>query len=175
MEPNQEQHSLLHKEPGGPHLCHLAGVHIFPLSPQPPSLQNDTIFEKMLEITVKDAWRSLNCKFRAREVVSMGMGVEPSQCGSADGLILPQTVGWGWVLSWASPSAPSSSERSSLLGSGTSTRTPVSIHHPWGPPWWDGGEAHACPLLGCLLFPPGPSPQVSQRPLPSICTVLAML
>ncbi|NXT07271.1 EGLN protein, partial [Prunella fulvescens] len=48
------------KEPGGPHLCHPAGVHIFPLSPQPPPLQNDTIFEKVLEVTVKDAWRPLN-------------------------------------------------------------------------------------------------------------------
>ncbi|NWT92937.1 EGLN protein, partial [Urocynchramus pylzowi] len=48
------------KEPGGPHLCHPAGVHIFPLSPQPPPPQNDTIFEKVLEVTVKDAWRPLN-------------------------------------------------------------------------------------------------------------------
>ncbi|NXR93117.1 EGLN protein, partial [Hypocryptadius cinnamomeus] len=48
------------KEPGGAHLCHPAGVHIFPLSTQPPSLQNDTIFEKVLEVTVKDAWRLLN-------------------------------------------------------------------------------------------------------------------
>ncbi|NWW31579.1 EGLN protein, partial [Panurus biarmicus] len=53
-------HSLVRKEPGGPHLCHPAGVHIFPLSPQPPPLQNDTIFEKVLEVTVKDAWRPLN-------------------------------------------------------------------------------------------------------------------
>ncbi|NXV09098.1 EGLN protein, partial [Cettia cetti] len=58
--PIQEQHSLVRKEPGGPHLCYPAGVHIFPLSPQPPSLQNDTIFEKVLEVTVKDAWRPLN-------------------------------------------------------------------------------------------------------------------
>lgn len=95
MEPSQEQHSLVHREPGGPHLSHPAGVHIFPLSSQLPPLQNDTIFEKDLKVTVKDAWRALNCKFRAREVVSMGMGVGkgPSQCGSADGLLLPQTVG----------------------------------------------------------------------------------
>ncbi|NWX62467.1 EGLN protein, partial [Promerops cafer] len=53
-------HSLVHKEPGGPYLCHPAGVHIFPLSPQPPPPQNDTIFEKVLEVTVKDAWRPLN-------------------------------------------------------------------------------------------------------------------
>ncbi|NXD39673.1 EGLN protein, partial [Copsychus sechellarum] len=53
-------HSLVCKEPGGPHLCHPAGVHFFPLSPQPPPLQNDTIFEKVLEVTVKDAWRPLN-------------------------------------------------------------------------------------------------------------------
>ncbi|NXR23668.1 EGLN protein, partial [Cinclus mexicanus] len=52
--------SLVHKEPGGPQLCHPAGVHIFPLSPQPPPLQNDTIFEKVLDVTVKDAWRPLN-------------------------------------------------------------------------------------------------------------------
>ncbi|NXQ61603.1 EGLN protein, partial [Anthoscopus minutus] len=51
---------LVCREPGGPHLCLPAGVHIFPLSPQPPSLQNDTIFEKILEVTVKDAWRPLN-------------------------------------------------------------------------------------------------------------------
>ncbi|NXB63644.1 EGLN protein, partial [Struthidea cinerea] len=55
-----EQHSLVHKEPGGPQLCHPAGVHVFPLSPQPPPPQNDTIFEKVLEVTVKDAWRPLS-------------------------------------------------------------------------------------------------------------------
>ncbi|NXQ20527.1 EGLN protein, partial [Peucedramus taeniatus] len=53
-------HSLVCKEPGSPHLCCAAEVHIFPLSPQPPPLQNDTIFEKVLEVTVKDAWRPLN-------------------------------------------------------------------------------------------------------------------
>ncbi|NWV32821.1 EGLN protein, partial [Grantiella picta] len=35
-------------------------VHISPLSPQPPPPQNDTIFEKVLEVTVKDAGRPLN-------------------------------------------------------------------------------------------------------------------
>lgn len=74
--------------------------------------------------------------------MGMGVGKGPSQCGSADGLIFPQTMGWGWLLSWASPLAPSSSGHSSLLGSGTSTHTPVSIHHPWGPPLWDGGHMH---------------------------------
>ncbi|NWS23585.1 EGLN protein, partial [Polioptila caerulea] len=53
-------HSLVCKEPGASHLCHPEGVHIFPLSPQPPPPQNDTIFEKVLEVTVKDAWRPLN-------------------------------------------------------------------------------------------------------------------
>ncbi|NXT60193.1 EGLN protein, partial [Chaetops frenatus] len=47
-------------EPGGPQICHPAGVHVFPLSPQSPPLQNDTIFEKVLEVTVKGAWRPLN-------------------------------------------------------------------------------------------------------------------
>ncbi|NWR99309.1 EGLN protein, partial [Motacilla alba] len=47
-------------EPGGPHLCHPAGEHLSPLSPQPPPPQNDTIFEKVLEVRVKDAWRPLN-------------------------------------------------------------------------------------------------------------------
>ncbi|NXS87280.1 EGLN protein, partial [Erpornis zantholeuca] len=55
-----EQHSLVWQEPGGPQLCHPAGVHGFPLSPQPPPPQNDTIFEKVLEVTVKDAWRPLS-------------------------------------------------------------------------------------------------------------------
>ncbi|RLW00521.1 hypothetical protein DV515_00008872 [Chloebia gouldiae] len=54
-------------------------------------LQNDTIFEKVLELTVKDAWRPLNCEFRAREVVRMGVGEGLSQCGSADSLIHPPT------------------------------------------------------------------------------------
>ncbi|NXC52000.1 EGLN protein, partial [Aleadryas rufinucha] len=54
------QHSLVRKEPGGPQLCHPAGVHISPLSPQPLPPQNDTIFEKVLEVTVKDAWRPLS-------------------------------------------------------------------------------------------------------------------
>ncbi|NXN80262.1 EGLN protein, partial [Bombycilla garrulus] len=45
---------------GPPHLCHPAWVPIFALSPQPPPPQNDTIFEKVLEVTVKDAWRPLN-------------------------------------------------------------------------------------------------------------------
>ncbi|NXE35293.1 EGLN protein, partial [Ptilorrhoa leucosticta] len=53
-------HSLVHQEPENPQLCHPAGVHVFPLSPQLPPLQNDTIFEKVLEVTVKDAWRPLN-------------------------------------------------------------------------------------------------------------------
>ncbi|NWZ15256.1 EGLN protein, partial [Agelaius phoeniceus] len=39
---------------------HPLGVHISPLSPQPPPPQNDTIFEKVLEVRVKDAWRPLN-------------------------------------------------------------------------------------------------------------------
>ncbi|NWS88246.1 EGLN protein, partial [Toxostoma redivivum] len=47
-------------EPGGPHLSHPAGMHFFPLSSQLPLLQNDTIFEKALEVRVKDAWRPLN-------------------------------------------------------------------------------------------------------------------
>ncbi|NXH85529.1 EGLN protein, partial [Edolisoma coerulescens] len=55
-----EQHSLVCKEPGDPQLCHPAGVHVFPLSSQPPPPQNDTIFEKVLEVTVKDAWRPLS-------------------------------------------------------------------------------------------------------------------
>ncbi|NWW00962.1 EGLN protein, partial [Oreocharis arfaki] len=54
------QHSLVRQEPEGPQLCHPAGVHVFPLSPQPPPPQNDTIFEKVLEVTVKDAWRPLS-------------------------------------------------------------------------------------------------------------------
>ncbi|NWY39831.1 EGLN protein, partial [Sylvia atricapilla] len=45
---------------GGSHLSHPAGIHIFPLSPQPSPPQNDTIFEKVLEVTVKDAWRPLS-------------------------------------------------------------------------------------------------------------------
>lgn len=144
---------------GAPHSVILQGVHIFLLSPQPPPLQNDTIFEKVLEVTLKGTWRPLNCEFRAREVVGMGMGVRkgpsPSQCGSADGLILPQTVGWGWLLSWASPSAPFSLGHSSLPGSGTSTHTPVSIHHPWGPLLWDGG-ATGLSLTGLPIFPSWP-------------------
>ncbi|NXC03128.1 EGLN protein, partial [Orthonyx spaldingii] len=55
-----EQHSLVCKEPGGPQLCHSAGVHVFPLSPQLPPPQNNTVFEKVLEVTVKDAWRPLS-------------------------------------------------------------------------------------------------------------------
>ncbi|NWY25650.1 EGLN protein, partial [Pheucticus melanocephalus] len=43
-----------------PEVCPSLGVHIFPLSPQPPPPQNDTIFEKVLEVRVKDAWRPLN-------------------------------------------------------------------------------------------------------------------
>lgn len=157
MEPIQEQHSLVSKEPGGPHLSHPAGVHIFPLSPQPPPPQNDTIFEKVLEVTVKDAWRPVNCEFRAREVVRMekGVGKGSSQCGSADGFILPQTVGWGWLLSWASPLAPSSSGHSSLPASGTSTHTPVSIHHPWRPLLWDGG-ATCVSFTGLPILPSWP-------------------
>lgn len=123
---------------------------------------------------MKDAWRPLNCEFRAREVVRVGMGEALSQCGTADSLVLPQTVGWGWVLSWASPSAPSSSGRSSLPCSGTSTRTPVSIQHPGDPRGGMGGPP-ACPLLGCPFFPPGQSPHMSQRPgcsIAFICTVL---
>ncbi|NWV26955.1 EGLN protein, partial [Origma solitaria] len=49
--------SLVPKAPGA--LCPCR-VHISPLSPQPPPLQNDTIFEKVLEVTVKDAGRPLN-------------------------------------------------------------------------------------------------------------------
>ncbi|NXY25484.1 EGLN protein, partial [Atrichornis clamosus] len=47
-------------EPGGSQPCPPAGVHVSPLSPQLPPLQNNTIFEKVLEVTVKDAWRPPN-------------------------------------------------------------------------------------------------------------------
>ncbi|NXN51726.1 EGLN protein, partial [Rynchops niger] len=36
------------------------GTGVFPPSPQPPPLQNNTIFEKVLEVTVKDSWRLPN-------------------------------------------------------------------------------------------------------------------
>lgn len=85
----------------------------------------------------------------------MGVGRGPWQCGSADGLILPQTMDWGCLLSWASPLVPSSSGHSSLPGSGTSTHTPVSIHPPPGPPCWDGGATRVS-LTGLPVFPSWP-------------------
>ncbi|NXV85365.1 EGLN protein, partial [Calonectris borealis] len=48
------------KEPGGSQPCPPAGVQVSPLSPQPPPPQNNTIFEKVLEVTVKDSWRPPN-------------------------------------------------------------------------------------------------------------------
>ncbi|NXF29445.1 EGLN protein, partial [Nyctibius bracteatus] len=36
------------------------GMGVPPVSPQPPPLQNNTIFEKVLEVTVKDGWRPPN-------------------------------------------------------------------------------------------------------------------
>ncbi|KFQ92911.1 Endoglin, partial [Nipponia nippon] len=48
------------KEPGGSQPCPPARVQVPPLSPQPPPLQNNTIFEKVLEVTVKDSWRPPN-------------------------------------------------------------------------------------------------------------------
>ncbi|NXG08372.1 EGLN protein, partial [Sakesphorus luctuosus] len=47
-------HSLVLKESRGSQPC--------PLSPQPPPLQNNTIFEKVLEVTVKDTWRPPNSR-----------------------------------------------------------------------------------------------------------------
>ncbi|NWU81448.1 EGLN protein, partial [Onychorhynchus coronatus] len=41
----------------------MAGVHVSPrLSPQPPPLQNNTNFEKVLEVTVKDTWQPPNSR-----------------------------------------------------------------------------------------------------------------
>ncbi|KAF1496910.1 Endoglin, partial [Eudyptula minor novaehollandiae] len=50
------------REPGGSQPCLPAGVRVSPPlpSPQPPPLQNTTIFEKVLEVTVKDGWRPPN-------------------------------------------------------------------------------------------------------------------
>ncbi|NXW17677.1 EGLN protein, partial [Circaetus pectoralis] len=50
------------KEPGGSQPCPRAGMWVFPPhpSPQPPPPQNNTIFEKVLEVTVKDSWRLPN-------------------------------------------------------------------------------------------------------------------
>lgn len=83
------------------------------------------------------------------------------QHGGADCLVLLQTAGWGWPPSWASPSAPSSSGRSSLPGSGTSTRTPVSIQRPMGCPQWDGMGQRATHMA---QSPPGQGPWVSEGP-----------
>ncbi|NXS39740.1 EGLN protein, partial [Balaeniceps rex] len=52
--------SLVPKEPGGSLPCPPAGMWVFALSPQPPPPQNNTIFEKVLEVTVKDSWRPPN-------------------------------------------------------------------------------------------------------------------
>ncbi|NXX98233.1 EGLN protein, partial [Centropus bengalensis] len=50
--------------PGGIGIPHpqrtWGGTGLSPLSPQPPPLQNNTIFEKVLEVTVKDGWRVPN-------------------------------------------------------------------------------------------------------------------
>ncbi|NXL46361.1 EGLN protein, partial [Podilymbus podiceps] len=48
------------KEPGGSQPCAPAEAQVSPLSPQPPPPQNTTIFEKVLEVTVKDSWRLPN-------------------------------------------------------------------------------------------------------------------
>ncbi|NXS52697.1 EGLN protein, partial [Brachypteracias leptosomus] len=40
--------------------CWLVGVGVPSSHPQPPPLQNNTIFEKVLEVTVKESWRSPN-------------------------------------------------------------------------------------------------------------------
>ncbi|NXF42483.1 EGLN protein, partial [Oceanites oceanicus] len=42
---------------GAPSPGPLPGCRSPPLSPQPPPLQNNTIFEKVLEVTVKDTWQ----------------------------------------------------------------------------------------------------------------------
>ncbi|NXK32182.1 EGLN protein, partial [Piprites chloris] len=57
-------HALILKEPGGSQPCPLArGVQVsLRLSPQPPPLQNNTNFEKVLEVTVKDTWQPPNSR-----------------------------------------------------------------------------------------------------------------
>ncbi|NWQ60116.1 EGLN protein, partial [Neopipo cinnamomea] len=57
-------HALVLKEPGGFQPCPLAqGVQVSPhLSPQPPPLQNNTNFEKVLKVTVKDTWQPPNSR-----------------------------------------------------------------------------------------------------------------
>ncbi|NXL28239.1 EGLN protein, partial [Glaucidium brasilianum] len=53
--------SLVPRNPGGSQPWPLAVVQVSPpISPQPPPLQNNTIFEKVLEVTVKDGWRLPN-------------------------------------------------------------------------------------------------------------------
>ncbi|NXL58461.1 EGLN protein, partial [Chordeiles acutipennis] len=56
--------SLALEEPGGSQPCPLLGVWegmgVSPISPQPLPLQNNTIFEKVLEVTVKDSWQAPN-------------------------------------------------------------------------------------------------------------------
>lgn len=139
--------------------------------PNPPRAQNNTIFEKVLEVTVKDVWRPPNSEFGAgrsrREVLG--------RCHRADGPVCVspplQTEGWGWAPCWASPSEPSSSGRSSPPGSGTSTRTPVSTSVGVGAA--RGGPTHV-PWLGIppyspvpiLLYVPGGS-CCSQQRIPS--------
>lgn len=136
-----------------------------PSSPQPPPLQNNTIFEKVLEVTVKDSWRLPNSEFGPGDRAGVGMGMERElpphhQHGGSDSLVPLQTAGWDWPPSWASPSAPSSSGHSSPPGSGTSTHTPVSIHHPGDARSGMGVALPHMSLAGCPIYPPSPKPSV---------------
>lgn len=63
-------------------LCHLARSSIPgpqpcppPISPRPPP-QNNTIFEKVLEVTVKDDWRLRNSELGTGEGAGVGMEVQ---------------------------------------------------------------------------------------------------
>ncbi|NXU36806.1 EGLN protein, partial [Drymodes brunneopygia] len=115
-------------EPGGPQLCHPAGVHIFPLSPQSLPLQNDTIFEKVLEVTVKDAWRLLNYH---------GLGL-PAVLGITFGAFLIGallTAGLWYIYSHTRPisklqpvssTAPASESSSTNHSIGSTQSTPCS-------------------------------------------------
>ncbi|KGL95779.1 Endoglin, partial [Charadrius vociferus] len=62
--PSWDQHPQTPKTLGAPspvpHWGCGRGQGLSPLSPQPPPLQNNTIFEKVLEVTVKDSWRPPN-------------------------------------------------------------------------------------------------------------------
>ncbi|NXV36363.1 EGLN protein, partial [Rissa tridactyla] len=64
LSPGQEQHPRSPKSMGAPspitHWGDGRGQGCPPSSPQPPPLQNNTIFEKVLEVTVKDSWRLPN-------------------------------------------------------------------------------------------------------------------